>query len=126
MSAPIQLTLDPWASDHDGEIAIAAADDAATVPVDTGVETPHWEAVRPPADPSGPLIFVDGVRRVEARILATSAGDRSYGLLGAYAVGALRASVGVPTNEADLDRLEAFLKRFVADGMPDLLHTDVV
>jgi selenocysteine lyase/cysteine desulfurase len=33
---------------------------------------------------------------------------------GAYAVGALRASVSVPTTDADLDRLEAFLGNFLA------------
>jgi selenocysteine lyase/cysteine desulfurase len=31
-----------------------------------------------------------------------------------FAVGALRASVGIATNETDLDRLEAFLREFVA------------
>ena len=35
---------------------------------------------------------------------------------GATAVGALRASVSIPTVEADLDRLEAFLRDFVARG----------
>jgi hypothetical protein len=98
MSAPIQLTLDPWASDHDGEIAIATAGDATTAPIDTAVETERWEARRPPPDPLGPapLVFVDGVRRVEARILATTTtvGDQSYGLLGAHAVGALSAIPG--------------------------------
>jgi hypothetical protein len=32
------------------------------------------------------------------------------------AVGALRASLGVATNDADLDRLDAFLGDFVASG----------
>ena len=34
---------------------------------------------------------------------------------GRYAVGALRASVSLPTTDADLDRLEAFLAGFQAD-----------
>jgi molybdenum cofactor sulfurtransferase len=36
-----------------------------------------------------------------------------------YAVGALRASVGIATNEADLDRLETFLAQFLADYTAD-------
>jgi selenocysteine lyase/cysteine desulfurase len=34
------------------------------------------------------------------------------------AVGALRASIGIATNHADLDRLEAFLRDFVAQMNP--------
>jgi len=33
------------------------------------------------------------------------------------AVGALRASVGIATDDRDLDRLEAFLRDFVARGL---------
>lgn len=36
-----------------------------------------------------------------------------------YAVGALRASVGIATNEADLDRLQVFLTEFVAEYAAD-------
>jgi selenocysteine lyase/cysteine desulfurase len=36
-----------------------------------------------------------------------------------FAVGALRASVGIATNEADLDRLEVFLSEFVAEYAED-------
>ncbi|MCG6990015.1 MAG: aminotransferase class V-fold PLP-dependent enzyme [Gemmatimonadetes bacterium] len=35
-----------------------------------------------------------------------------------YAVGAMRASLGIATNEADLDRLEEFLVRFAAGEVP--------
>jgi selenocysteine lyase/cysteine desulfurase len=41
------------------------------------------------------------------------------------AVGALRASVGIATNESDMDRLEAFLTDFVAEGKPDRAETTV-
>jgi hypothetical protein len=98
MSSPIQLTLDPWASDYDGEIAIATDGAEPTARVATTVESERWEAIRSPADPSleVPLVFIDGVRRVEARILATAGEEQSFGLLGAVAVGALLAGAGGP------------------------------
>ncbi len=103
MPAAVQLKLDPWASDTDFAVHLSADDhDAlAPAPVDLAVETAHWAAIDPPSDAATgaaaarpvPLVFIDGVRRIDARVLAATAGNGPVpGLLGSYAVGALRAS----------------------------------
>ena len=102
MPAAVQIKLDPWASDTDFAVHLSGDDhDAlAPAPVDLAVETAHWAAIDPPSDAAGadaaravPLVFIDGVRRIDARILAaTEANGPVAGLFGSYAVGALRAS----------------------------------
>jgi len=55
------------------------------------VETADWSrAVRPGPSEPGTLWFVDGVRRVEIRLVATDDGKRAPGLFGSFAVGAVR------------------------------------
>jgi hypothetical protein len=103
MGPPVQLKLDPWASDYDGAVAIAAEDMASPVPVDVTVERARWQAIDPPEGDGRPvpLVLIDGVRRVEARVLAGSAlggtdGGPAFGLLGSFAVGAVCAGNGPP------------------------------
>jgi hypothetical protein len=83
------LRLDPWAPEYDGSIQLP--EDGAGPPVDPGVERAKWEAIRPP-DARRPraVAFVDGVRRVEHRLLVARSGRTAFGLLGSYGVGAVR------------------------------------
>ena len=90
------LRLDPWAAEYEGSIQIG--DDAEAATVDLQVEQADWSAVRPQAARAAPRIaFVDGVRRIEHRLLVgespsglSGAGARTvYGLLGSFGVGAV-------------------------------------
>jgi hypothetical protein len=98
MKPAVQLKLDPWASDFEGAVAIA--DDGSSEPaqVNVRVETERWEAIEPEDAGAGtaPLVFIDGVRRVDARLLATTDEGHTFGLLGSFAVGAVRAGHGTP------------------------------
>jgi hypothetical protein len=87
------LRADPWSPDYGGDVEAAlAAREGTEIQVDPTIETSDWsKALAPVAGPSGPLLFVDGVRRVEMRILAEDAGRRAWGLAGSYAVGAVRS-----------------------------------
>jgi hypothetical protein len=65
------------------------AEEAPASPVDTRVESPVWEVVRPAAAPGPPrAFFVDGVRRIEHRLVVESGESTYFGLLGSYGVGA--------------------------------------
>lgn len=81
--------LDPFAADYDAALQLNEAEEP-TASVDTMVERAAWEAVRPP-DAPGPVrvFFVDGVRRVEHRLLVESGLGSLFGLLGSYGVGAV-------------------------------------
>jgi uncharacterized protein len=84
----VVLRADPWAPDY-GMGFQARVEETLPV-VDPGVESDEWSVPRtPPAPPPGRLWFVDGVRRVELRLLADEGGRRAPGLFGSYAVGAV-------------------------------------
>jgi hypothetical protein len=83
------VRLDPWAADYDGALQLLDLEDEVDAPVDTAVETGDWRPLRPDPAPRLPAVaFVDGVRRVEHRLLLEGGGPAVFGLLGSYAVGA--------------------------------------
>lgn len=83
-----RIRLDPWAAEYEGAIQIGDEGQEPAL-VDTGVETATWAAVRPAgAPPPRRMAFVDGVRRIEHRLLVDSGGGTVFGLLGSYGVGA--------------------------------------
>jgi hypothetical protein len=85
----LALRADPWTPDHG--MGFEVRPDETPARADPLVETEDWS--RPlapgPAD-RGTLWFVDGVRRVELRLIADEDGTRAPGLFGSYAVGAVR------------------------------------
>jgi hypothetical protein len=81
------LRLDPWAAGYEGSIQLTEEDEAA--PVDIRVEQASWVAIRPPAvPPARRIAFVDGVRRIEHRLLVGDGERTVFGLLGSFGVGA--------------------------------------
>jgi hypothetical protein len=85
---PRSLRLDPWGAEYEGSIRLSDEDEA--VPVDIRVESASWAAVRPGAAPRpGRVAFVDGVRRVEHRLLIGEGERTVFGLLGSFGVGAV-------------------------------------
>lgn len=107
--ARLSLRIDPWSAEYDASIQLAA--DATPPEVDTAVEGRAWEAVRPCAG-AGPerVAFVDGVRRIEHRLLLEGAAGTYYGLLGSFAIGAAQVGAG----EARIDRAQ--VSRVVCAG----------
>jgi len=62
---------------------------------DDSVERADWSnAIAPPlsAGGDGEVCFVDGVRRVELRLIASDERDRAPGLFGSFAIGCVRAN----------------------------------
>ncbi|HMC37772.1 MAG TPA: DNA double-strand break repair nuclease NurA [Actinomycetota bacterium] len=83
------LRADPWSADY-GMGYEAVADDTPFPSADPFVETTDWSRPIPAtATATGPLWFVDGVRRVELRLVAEQDGERVPGLFGSYGVGAV-------------------------------------
>src|SRR5690349_20105966 len=88
----LQVRLDPWQPQFGPEFA--GADESladALETVDLELERSHadWTAID--CDPrwagEHSMWFVDGVRRLEARVTAKLNGHYSYGAFGAYGVG---------------------------------------
>jgi hypothetical protein len=84
------LRADPWTPDHG--MGFQAVLDEPPARADPFVETRDWERpIAPPPAPPSPVWFVDGVRRIEQRLIAEEGGRRGHALFGSYAVGTVRS-----------------------------------
>src|SRR3972149_358265 len=86
------LRLDPWPAEYESSFQIDEFEQEADGKVDAAVEGIGWRAVEPKAlSRPEPIHFVDGVRRVEARVIVDDESGRIIrGLVGSVAVGAVR------------------------------------
>jgi hypothetical protein len=104
----VRLRADPWAPDHG--MGFEAVTDEIAPRVDPAVETSDWSLPRVPGPVERcPLHFVDGVRRVELRLVAEQDGRRVPGLFGSCAVGAVRC-------DGDATFADSAISRFVILG----------
>jgi hypothetical protein len=83
----VVLRADPWTPEYG--MGFDASVEETPALVDPFVESEDWSTPRSPALAAVPerVCFVDGVRRVELRLLADEQGRRAPGLFGSYAVG---------------------------------------
>jgi uncharacterized protein len=90
----LALRIDPWDPGYGMGFDAAETDEVPQV-VSPYVETQDWSQPIAPASSAaegGPVVFIDGVRRIEARLIATDGDARAPGLLGAYGVGAVQVN----------------------------------
>jgi hypothetical protein len=105
----LDLRLDPWQPEYGSEVPAAQAPEE--VAVELGVERPAeaWQALAPAATGLPPRVaFVDGVRRVEARVLARRGGQLCHGVFGSFGVGSVLVQDGrAVEGEGVIDRVLA-------------------
>lgn len=85
---PLSLRIDPWAPAYDSSLQI---DDERppTSTVDPFAETEDWRPLAPTAgERPDTVVFIDGVQRVETRVIAEEDGELVYGALVSVGVGA--------------------------------------
>lgn len=88
MPKPYSLRLDPWSAEFEGSVQVLDGEEPAAV--DTRVEQTAWVALPPPPAPRpARMAFVDGVRRIEHRLVVEAAGRSAFGLLGSFGIGAV-------------------------------------
>jgi hypothetical protein len=89
------VRIDPWAVEYGAEMpGLGAPDEVANEDVDIAVETPRWQQMHPaPSQLHKPLVFVDGVRRIESRLVVTNGPRVVNGAIGSYGVGAVHVNV---------------------------------
>ena len=120
--ATIRLSLDPWPSEYESAFQVEGLAEESPQ-IDTGVEGVGWRSVDAVSRGRvGSICFIDGVRRVEARIIIDDSSGRIIrGLFGSAAVGAVR----VEGNESSF--AEVRVKRVIVGGTgilpePELLE----
>lgn len=85
------LRADPWTPEYGMGFEVRV--DETPARADPWVETDDWSRpIAPGPAERGTMWFVDGVRRVELRLIADDGGNRAPGLFGSFAVGAVRCN----------------------------------
>ncbi len=105
----LNIRLDPWDVQYGSEFPLGEFDEIPAEEIILDVEIPieAWRPILPVAVVSpGHLIFVDGVRRQEVRILARVGGGVCHGAFGSYAAGSVMVRDGsVEWGDAMVDRV---------------------
>ncbi|MGO9958216.1 MAG: hypothetical protein ACLP50_19985 [Solirubrobacteraceae bacterium] len=84
----MKLRVDPWDPEYGGAIELEP-DLGPPAGLELDVETPGaWSPVPPPVSAPACCAFIDGVRRVDARLFAEEGDDAAPALAGSWAVGA--------------------------------------
>jgi hypothetical protein len=97
--SPMVLRADPWMPEYGMGFDVAIEEPPAVV--DPFVETGDWSSPRVPERAApGPIWFVDGVRRVEMRLLADQDERQAPGLFGSFAVGSVQCDGRARCDEA--------------------------
>ena len=90
----LTVQLDPWQVEYGGELPMDDVEEPApheAVSLDVEVAPEDWQPIRPgEAILPAQLIFVDGVRRIEARLIVRRQERLCHGAFGSYAVGAVK------------------------------------
>jgi hypothetical protein len=90
----VRFSVDPWDPGYGTSVEAEPPLSTADVRLDVEVAAAAWAPVRPPAGTDVPevVLFVDGVRRVDARswVSGDDGGDPQPGLFASYAAGAVR------------------------------------
>src|SRR5262245_30205819 len=135
----MRFTVDPWDPAYGSSLDAAPQQSEARVVVDVEVGEQQWAPRTPPTGTAPPeaIVFVDGVRRLEARTWVEEGdGTAVAGIFASYAAGAVRCDgraeivdvvVGrglyAPTGAiADVEtRAGRFVARRTADSQPESL-----
>jgi hypothetical protein len=118
----MRVAVESWAPEY-GAPTRSDPGQAPTVPTDLGVEVPpdRWTPITPPPGKPDGLLFVDGVRRIEARVwIEPDAGPPSAGICASYGAGAVRCN-----GEATIERTEVRRSLLCREGGPDVVRTDL-
>ncbi len=79
--------------------------DETPASADPGVETDDWSSGISPSEPVPcPTWFIDGVRRIELRLVADDGARRAPGLFGSWAVGTVLCDGGASFGEHEIGR----------------------
>src|SRR5690554_256359 len=104
-----RLRIDPWGMDYDSSWNVdSAAETSGTVDLGVEVHGDDWQPLSASGFAGWPeLIFLDGGRRMEARVhLEDADGHIAHGGLGSTAVGAVRIAPGERASFCDELRID--------------------
>jgi hypothetical protein len=112
----MRLRLDPWAAEYHTAYQVDAPEPPRPARTDLEIPSADWRPLRPTSAPAiDELVFLDGGRRVDARVLLED--DRqqvAFGALGVYGVGSVRCRAG---SRAEIGELQVEHLCALSSGM---------
>lgn len=101
----MKLAVEPWDPEF-GPSFQAAMLEPSDATVDAGVEvTPDaWKPLSSNAAPASTVVFVDGVRRIDARVWITEDGTTTSGVCASYAAGTVEAGTSAEVRDIEVRR----------------------
>lgn len=126
----LAVQLDPWQVDYGSELPLEDAEETAldeSVVLDIEVPSEKWQPIRPgEATAPAQLIFVDGVRRIEARLIVRRQERLCHGAFGSHAVGAVKVVDSTAVCETPRVGRVIVIGSGESVGVPVPLKTDLV
>lgn len=97
----MKFTVEPWAPEY----GVSASGEEALSPPDVDIELPaaQWHPLLPDVDPVAAVLFIDGVRRVDANIWIGGEAP-ALGLCAVYAAGAVLCDGRAEVIETKVER----------------------
>lgn len=118
----VRLRLDPWPGDYEGPFQLEELEESSVGQIDPDVEGTTWGPIQAKRiERPEPLFFVDGVRRIDARVIADDDSGRIvHGLFGSVASGAVR----VEGTKAAFDDIR--IRRYIVLGSGLMAEPEVM
>ena len=101
----MKFTVEAWDSDYGAPTDAELTDASENVDASVELRPELWRAIRPESDRVPDILFVDGVRRVDATLWIERAPDfPAFSLAATYAAGAVRCNGKATIEEASVER----------------------
>jgi len=101
----VKFTVEAWDSDYGAPTDAELEDASQNVDVSVELRPEDWRPLLPEIDPVTDVLFVDGVRRVDATLWIDQPPDfPGYALAATYAAGAVRCNGTAHITETEVER----------------------
>lgn len=101
----MKFTVDTWDPDYGSPSAADLEDASENVEVSVEMPAAEWRAVAPNVEPIDDILFIDGVRRVDASVWIEQPPDfPGFALAAVYAAGAVRCDGRARIEAAEVSR----------------------
>jgi uncharacterized protein len=113
----MRIAVEAWSPDFGTGLDLGEPDEVSVEKVETGCEVEDWRAIAPRRQPSSDrrTAFVDGTRRIDARVFVMDGGGGAVsGVAGSVGVGAVVCDVNGNGRRAECARLG--ISRYLAVG----------
>jgi hypothetical protein len=102
------MWVEAWAPEYGSSFEMEGVDPASAEPAGEPVEGVPWAAVAPERRAAPPLAFLDGVSRVDARVVLETGGAPAAGLCGSVGVGTMLCGDSMSFGQTAVQRCVVF------------------